>query len=226
VELRRAGATVATCTAEVRVVHSFEAGARGDGRTAFHAFLNRFETEPTGYGQYSYVLFSATPKDAGQKDLYKAILSSLLQQVPATAELAKYLEPARLNGLFVPVRDAPIPNVNADWLLEHYDYTRASALLSRVPGARPSGIYLVSGFVPLLSPQAKGPYLVQDLSGIPLNLVSTWVRTFVNQAAQVRFWEPSSAAELVLRLRLSLSVLAVGVPQIQEAVKNWISTHG
>lgn len=217
---------IANCAIEIRVAHASKAPGRGDGRKAFHAFLIPAATEPGGFGQYSYALFGRAPGNKAQTELYTSILASLLQQVPATAELANYLEPSKMNGLFIPLREEPKGDVDAAWLLQHYDYTRASALLSKVTGAGESAICLVSSSAPLLSPKSNGPYLLQDLSAIPSNLVSTWVQTFVNQAAQVRYWEPSTTTELVLKLRLSLSVLAVGVPQIEDAVKKWVTTRG
>ena len=50
------------------------------------------------------------------------------------------------------------------------------------------------------------------------------MREFQNQAAQERFWEPRTMEILTLKLRTTIAVLAIGLPEVQSAVHKWISS--
>ena len=86
------------------------------------------------------------------------------------------------------------------------------------------GPYIVSSLTPLgETPAATGPYLFQDLSAVPPTLASEWIKEFLNQSAQVRFWESRTAAMLSLRLRTTLTVLADGLAAVQSGLGGWIT---
>jgi hypothetical protein len=226
VEVRRKGAMPATCTVEVRVVGKMSEGTRGTGeRTSGRTLLDSNQNETDGFGLYSYILFGSQPEDA-DKERYKQIVAACLKLIPSALELQKYLPPNRLNAVFLPVKESAPANADAAWVLDHYDYARARALLTRAPVSNKSGVYIVSASAPLLGKANSGKYLVQDLSKVPANLASSWVDAFINQAAQEKYWEASTATQLVLKMRLALSTLAVGVPQIKQAVAAWISIKG
>jgi hypothetical protein len=53
-------------------------------------------------------------------------------------------------------------------------------------------------------------YLFQDLSSVPADIVVPWVKEFIGQAAQERFWEARNAAQFTLKLRQSVALLATG----------------
>ena len=115
---------------------------------------------------------------------------------------------------------------SAEWVLDHYDYARARALLDLVPRTSREGPYIVSVLKPLGSGDSISQYLFQDFSAVPAgnsDLISWWVREFLNQAAQERFWEPRTAESLVLRLRTTLAILATGFPMVQEGLNSWIT---
>lgn len=218
------GKKVGSCNVEVRVVRELTdtVDTRGGSRETARAMLTSDQTEPAGYGLYSYVLLGGAPEDA-QKDRYKKVLEGVLKMMPALNEIQKYLAPAQLNATFVPVKKAPDANMDAAWLLDNYDYARARALLLKAPVSGKTGIYIVSSSVPLAATAGNAKFLVQDLSEVPPNLISTWIDVFLNQAAQERYWEASTGANFVLKLRLSLAVISIGTPQVQEALTKWIS---
>jgi len=144
--------------------------------------------------------------------------------VPALADLERYLKPAQLNITLVPVQGAVPTKVSTDWLLEHYDYARARALLRAAARDGRDGPYIVSTLEPLseTAPLA-GPHLFQDLSSVPPELVSAWMKEFLNQSAQERFWEPRTAAMLGLRMRTTLWVLSQGLVDVQNSLGRWIT---
>ena len=121
-----------------------------------------------------------------------------------------------------------IAQVSAEWLLQHYDYARARVFLRLLPGNLRGGPYIVSTLKPLgLGGDLPDRYLVQDLSSVPPHLVGSWIREFMNQAAQERFWEPKTAAQLTLKLRMTIGILAEGVPEVYASLQQLIAwVHG
>ena len=85
------------------------------------------------------------------------------------------------------------------------------------------GPYIVSTLNPLSGTERlSSKYLYQDLSLVPPHLVSLWVREFMNQAEQEHFWEERKAVQLVLKLRTTIGVLAIGLPDVQAGLRQWI----
>lgn len=177
--------------------------------------------EAAGYGLYSYLLFGAQP-GTEERERYLAAIAAYLGMLPDLGALERYLRPAELNVVHLPV-SRPLPAgqaAAADWLLAHYDYARARAWLAKVPGQRRQGPYLVSTLQPLGAATApSGPFLIQDLSRVPPQLAGVWVREFLNQAAQERFWEPRTAARLTLRLRTVIAQVAIALPEVRNAME-------
>lgn len=195
-------------------------GMRG-GREAGRLLLTPERDEPEGYGLYSYLLFGTPPGEAAQ-ERYRAAVAAYLRMLPDLTALERYLAPAELNAVHLPIR-RPLPEQppsEVDALLADYDYARARAWLAAVPGERRRGPYLVSSLRPLggADPPA-GPLLIQDLSHVPPHLAGVWVREFLNQAAQERFWEPRTAAALTLRLRTVVAQVAIALPEVRSAME-------
>jgi hypothetical protein len=55
------------------------------------------------------------------------------------------------------------------------------------------------------------------------DIISWWVREFLNQAAQERYWEPRTAELFALKIRTTIGVLAEGLPDVQKALTDWVS---
>jgi len=193
-------------------------------RESGRAFLLKGQHEMAGYGLYSYLLFGSSPTE-GSRQRCLATLRAFTEKINEVAKLEDYVSRASLNITYLPLETSAPETVDAAWLLEHYDYARARVLLDVLPGNRREGILLVSSLRPL-SGGPDPPYLLQDLSTVPTeppDLISWWMREFLNQAAQERFWEPKTAELFALRLRTTISVLAVGLPEVQKSVAGWVS---
>jgi hypothetical protein len=172
------------------------------------------------------LLFGSPPSEA-TRERYLEALEAYVGLIPDIASLEQYLRPTQLNIAYLPLRSAPAGPPVPDWLLTQYDYARARSLLRLFPGGNREGPYIASALRPLGATAATNalpnPYLFQDLSKVPPHLVATWVKEFLNQAAQERFWEDRSAQRLALRLRVTVGVLAAALPEVKKALDTWIA---
>jgi hypothetical protein len=186
-------------------------------------YLAPGQTEPDGYGLYSYILFGAPPAPA-DRDRYVAILDAAQRLLRPVDDLARSLKPSQLNATWLPVKMLPRSDPDTKWLVDNYDYTAASVSLARARiRGNAAGIYIVSVRTPLGRGNPSPPFLVQDLSHVPAALASTWVTLFMNQAAQERFWNSNTVDQLLAKMRLAISLTADAVPEIKTAVATLIS---
>jgi hypothetical protein len=193
-------------------------------RESGKAFLTPGQQEAPNYGLYSYVLFGSHPTEASRAR-YLSTLQAYLGMIDDVVKLEDYVSRSKLNVTYLVLASTAAKGSDATWLLGHYDYARARVFLDRLPGSRKEGIYLVSCLKPLSS-APDPPYLVQDLTAVPTeppDLISWWMREFLNQASQERFWQPKTTELLALRLRTSIAVLAAGLPEVQKGVDSWIA---
>jgi hypothetical protein len=197
------------------------------GRESGWAFLLRNEVEEKDYGLYSYVLFGSTPSSQ-TRDRYLEVIDAYLQAMPAIRSLEKVRIPRReLNIVYLPLDTDRTPaeagSVSAGLLLESYDYARARALLRVLPGARRNGPYLVSALGPLDAKRGSGDhYLIQDLSSVPPHLAGLWMKEFLNQTAQERFWQEQTTERLAVKLRTTVSIVARGLPEVMKGLDTLI----
>jgi hypothetical protein len=210
------------CTIRVAVLEPDRGpNARETGR----AFLLKDKKEAEGYGLYSYLLLGSRPTDTTRERFLK-VLDAYLGSVEKVSILeGEYYRRNQLNITYLPLDTAPKQGVTASWLLDHYDYPRARLLLSSFRRSKGDGIYIVSCLKPLSDGHAP-PYLFQDLSAVPAvpsDLISWWIREFMNQAAQEHFWKPRTAKRLILNMRTTIAVLAGGLPEAQHALTTWIT---
>lgn len=212
-------ATAAECAVSVVV----QPPSNIRGRESGWSFLLAGQAEDTDYGLYSYLLLGSPP-GAESRERYRRAIEAYVGLVPDIKELERYIRRRELNVTYLPLTVSPPPGpVSLDWALDHYDYARARAFLSKLPGDYRDGPYFVSSSEPVTG--ATGPpsrYLFQDLSRIPPHLVTLWVKEFLNQAAQERFWEEPAAIGFALKLRTTVAILAVGLPDIRKALENAI----
>jgi hypothetical protein len=218
----------------VRVVVRRDAGTRGPvapapaeaPRETGWALLQAGRTEAAGYGLYSYLLLGAPPTDA-TRERYRAVVDAYWGLVPEIASLERYVAPAQLNIAYLPVTGPPPPGVSTEWLLAQHDHARSRALLRLIPGTHRGGPYILSVLNRIGTPETAttlpGPYLFQDLSSVPPSLAAAWVRQFLNQAAQERFWESRTGERLALRLRVTIGVMGIGLPEVRKALDTWIA---
>lgn len=211
------------CTLRVFVASPlYGTGGRDrSGRESGRMLLPENESEANGYGLYSYLLFGAMPEGEAHESYLQAI-QAYLTLIPHLVALEKYFKPHELNVMYLPIQKLPpdTQTVTPEWVLSHYDYTRARYLMRALPGTHRGGPYLVSTLQPLgqttVTPEQ---YLFQDLSTVPPQLASLWVREFLNQAAQQDFSQEGSTVMLVLRLRTTITRLGIALPEVEAALK-------
>ncbi len=231
VSVRGADESATECV--IRVVVRRDAGGRGmapappgapasPSRETGRSMLLPGKSEESGYGLYSYFLLGSPPSEAAS-DRYVKALDSFLRLVPDIAGLEEYVERRELNIAYLPVRAAPGQAPSAAWALDNFDYARARVLLRNIPRPNREGPYLLAALEPLTSRAGQGPYLVQDLSAVPPHLAASWVREFLNQAAQERFWEERTTVRLANRLRLTIGILGAGLPEVRRGIDDWIA---
>ena len=211
---------LSTCSIQVFVSEE-ERGTRETGRS----FLVKGASEAAGYGLYSYLLLGSRPT-ASSRERYLKALQAYLNSIEKVTKLQAYFPHGRLNIAYLPIEVPAKSEPSADWLIDKYDFARARLLLDALPGNLRDGPYIISVLKPLGSGSKGDHYLFQDLSGVPAkngDIVSWWVREFLNQAAQEHYWEPRTAGLLVLKLRTTIGVLAEGLPDVQKSLGDWIS---
>jgi len=112
----------------------------------------------------------------------------------------------------------------AQWVLEHFDYARASVMLAALPGRHLDGPYLVSARRPLTgSERLTGEYGVQDLSAAPPELITAWVKEFIDRSQQDDPFAEGDARTLVLTMRGIVRQSAREWPQLVASVDKWIT---
>ncbi len=208
----------------VRVTVRRDAQGRGMSRETGRFFLVAGQAEAPGYGLYSYFLLGAPPSEASRERYLKA-LEAYLSLIPDVVSLEEYVPRAELNIFYLPVRTAPTEPVTAQGVLESYDYARARSVLRGLPGQNRDGPYIVAALRPMSGATAGTPssYLFQDLSSVPPHLAASWVKEFLNQAAQERFWEAKKGAQFAQRLRATVGVMGAGLPEVKKSLDSWIA---
>jgi len=195
---------------------------RRGGREPGHGFLQAEQRERPGYGLYSYVLLGAEPDDT-TRERYLKTVESHLRLSPALERLEPLIESKDTNAIYMFVSSASEGEVTPEWVLKNYDYPRARSILRKLPGLHLHGPYLISSASPI-DPKTGPvrPYLSQDLSFAPPSLAGAWYEEFLNQTAQDHYWETNKGQQFVLKLRSSIAVLALGLPDVQKGVESWM----
>lgn len=204
---------------------------RGESLLSARRYLLPGASEQTGYGLYSYLLFSAPPNGQEETARYlKTIEACLLVIQDVEDFLARHVRPSRLNATYIPLKKSPAPGAsNADWaanVLAAYDYAAAQILLGGLDKSYTKGPYLISTLKPL-SDASQPAHQVEDLTGVVPDLAQDWVKQFTYLAAQERSWSEESLQRIGLRLR---NVIAVGgkvAPEtLQGLAKLIVFKHG
>lgn len=184
-------------------------------------FLEKGLPEAPGYGLYSYILFGARPTE-GNRERYVQVLEAFLR-IPEVSDLERYTPACKLNITYLPLTEAVSETATADWFLDHYDYARARILLNSVPGSHRAGPYIISTYKPLTGrAKLSGQYLFQDMSSVPPQIISSWVKAFLAQAEQEHFWEEDIAMQCVLEVRKAIEIAADNLPNVKKAISDWV----
>lgn len=185
--------------------------------------------EEPGYGLYSYVLFSTPPDpdDTTMYERYLKIVEVYLRMMEPLSRFEHEVQPSHLNVTHVPINAMPVDvrledtiksdtRKAAERLVERYDYARAQLILYRAGLTNRKGPYLLSSLNPLGRYPAARPFFVQDLSNIPPEQAGEWLREFINQTAQERFWEPRALPQLTLKMKAIVSDLLHRTPSLEQ----------
>ena len=210
---------------------------KGEKRSSARIFLLQNEDETPGYGLYSYLLFGNKPGEMEIKSYLKAIEEIL--KFPDVTQFENYmrkyqnitLEEARkrINLTYIPLKQAPTAKIIkqwseeeydkvSQWILKHYDYERARAIFGRIRRNLYEGPYMVSILHPIKKDNKVSKYLFMDQSTVPPHLIHSWMKEFLFQAGQENYWEDRTMRRLVLKIRLVVGVLAIGLPHIRQGV--------
>ena len=198
--------------------------ARPTGR----GWLVANESEPAGYGLYSYLLFGSRPSEA-TRPVYVAIVNASLGKVePIERQLQAGYAPPQVNLYLIPLYSQPPmdlkPGDLANWMVDNYNYARASRILGAVPSGG-TGIYIVSVLAKPIDPsqQIHPPYLWQNLSHVAPAIAPAWIQHFMNQAAKEAPWDENMAEKLALDLRNEIEQVAgevnITLPAMATAIK-------
>jgi hypothetical protein len=221
----RGGAVVGTCS--VSVVLTPPTDNMGSLPSA-GVFLANGAREADGYGAYSYLLFGAPPS-AERKARYRAAIARVLAVAQDIASYDGQLPHARLSVNYLPV-DAPLSwakagkdTTFADSVLAHYQYATAQTLLGWFDGPHLDGPYLVTVPAPLSANKPlKEQMIFQDLSRVTSDqLVPAWVDAFLAQSKQQQWGDPTAWQRFPLALRTAIGSVALGIPSVKAAMKDW-----
>jgi hypothetical protein len=195
--------------------------SRGLSRETGRAFLVETQTETSGYGLYSYLLFGSPPTDDIVRERYLQAINSYLNIIVDISKLRKYFPPNELNITYLPLNLPPPSTISAEWILDHYNYARARYLLRTLRGSLRDGPYIISTLKPLSTfKTAPAKYLFQDMSSVPPQLIAKWVKEFINQASKERYWEENTISHFVLVMRTRIEMASDGLSEVQKAGLN------
>ena len=211
---------------KVRVLVRIPGPDRGEtGR----AYLLKATPEETGYGWYSYLLFGAVPP-ANDRTRYLSAVQAFLDLAPPMNELRAYTKDEnknRLNIAYLPILSGPASiskDRMAEWILNNYDYARARAYLDALPGARRTGMWVVSTPAALYNVTSlRHPYLPQNLTYVQDTLVRTWIENCFKLAWQER-WDTEGGDNFALKLRTMLANVAADLPSVRTEITSWIES--
>jgi hypothetical protein len=214
ISARSDGGVQKDCAASVFIEGSV--ASRGD-RFSRRFLLVRGQSEPSGYGLYSYVVLTPAGDDQDAKDRNRRLLEIWKNTVVQLTALERKEPKTALNGIFVPVDLPNDRDPDVDWLLKHYDYARADHLLLNVKGEHKPGPYLISSKLPLTK-EARQKQLVLGAWWAPSSTIEFWFAAFVDQGQQEQFDQTSAFDMFNLKMRTIVGEITKDFPRSKEAV--------
>lgn len=193
-------------------------------KLAGRSYLTGTELEEENYGMYSYVLF-ANPPNEHNRERYLATIRSYLDFDPIEG-IRNYKPKISLNIVYLPLEDGASNVDHPDSVLANYNYSRASIILNTLPESyvNRGGPYLVSSLNSLTKEnKISEPYVIQDLSSVPPNVIQLWVDEFLEESSGERLWNERALRRLVLHTRTNISIAAEAWPDVEVAVSQFIS---
>jgi hypothetical protein len=175
-----------------------EAGPVWAGGLSGRAFLISKETEDKRFGLYSYLLIPTDTVDTESdlKKRYIAALDAYQAKIVTLAELQNQKVPppfSRINITYLPLQFMP-EKITSENLLRANNRAVAETLLQLLREKHQGvegrdGPFLVSYLKPLTGTKQIGEHLFLDMSGVPAEAISLYMRAFLTQAGRERYWE-------------------------------------
>ncbi len=194
------------------------------------------EEERSGHPLYSYLLFAgASEGEREERARFHKAIEAFIGQVRSAEELeSSGAARGEINIFYAPMRpifeDTTPQSMRLHFaqrdaaeqtalLKELYDHARAEVLIGRML-LTGNGPFIVSVLQPLSRrPGREGEaFLVQDLSGVPPELVALWVDEFKRQVVREATETPEHLRRLALNLRTEIAVLAEAFSITKSAV--------
>jgi hypothetical protein len=175
--------------------------------TTGRSFLVGNEAEESGFGLYSYLLFSSRPVSDTEKQRDLAVVRAFVDGMQDVGDLeASGVAKGDLNVTYLLVVGHPPENVpSPEWVLSNYNFARAQALLLLLGRGGHDvlrGPYVVSGLTPLSHlTQVPEPHLWQDMSSVSATVAASWEKEFMRCANRKQFWAPDTRNQALLGLR-------------------------
>ena len=175
-------------------------------RNTGRSFLVGTENEQSGFGLYSYLLFSSAPITDTEKQRDLAVLKVFIEGMNDVAEFESYKPKADLNVTYLLVVEHPQQSVpSPEWVLSKYNFVRAQVLLGilgRSGHDVRQGPYVVSATKPLSHlTEIPEPHLWQDMSSVSPTVAASWEKEFITRASRKEFWAPDTRNQALLDLR-------------------------
>ena len=187
-------------------------------------FLVNGLSEDDGYALYSYILMASKPTDDD-----KARVLAIIQAYLDTLQPAKSLESNgasrhAINIMYIPVIEFPNEarddqSPSAEWLLEHYDYARATVYLSKLKiKSAGGGPILTSCDVAVGTRNGAVHEAHFDLSNVPPTVVRAWVGEFLNATSKSTVDEVAKPS-WTMNLRTTIANVTVAMIKVNAAMK-------
>ncbi len=194
------------------------------------------EDERPGHPLYSYLLFAgASEGNREERARFHSAIEAFIGQVRSAEELeSSGAARGEINIFYAPMEpifeDTTPESLRIHFaqrseteqialLQKFYDHARAEVLLGRMR-LTGNGPFIVSVLRPLSEHPVRESeaFLVQDLSGVPPELVALWVDEFKRQVVREATKSPEHLRRLALNLRTQIAVLAEAFSITKSAV--------
>jgi hypothetical protein len=188
-------------------------------------FLIENNKEQEGFGLYSYLILASPPASDSVKSQYLATITEYLKLLSDVESLQNAnFKKSELNVTYLLLTERPNPTApSADWILNHYNYARAKAILSMSGhGDLLNGPYLISVLAPMSSfSQPPLHMLLQDMSHCPSNVAASWIEEFERRAGRAEFWKDDTRNQAILGLRTFVSNAATGFSTVGQSAEDF-----
>jgi hypothetical protein len=204
---------ISVTSASVEPYYSNPTSSQSNPLRSCISFLASGQDEEAGFGLYSYVLLRRPASDADKRRNLLAVQSLIMRIPPVKAFLRQGVVKPNLNVTYIPLRQGASGEPEPQWVVDNYDYDRSGVLLTLIGLDSGPGPYIISVLRPLAGGQVAPEHcLRQDMSSVParLDLMTAWISTFTQRAAQKYFWNDDALSHLRLELRTDIAIVAEG----------------